>query len=554
MSINGIINKKLFAIILFFIALSICVFAFSKIFAKTKEMQNQQLIESAFESLNSADFEVAEKIIESLTHFKHLSEKQKCTLYHTLAVNYFQSNEMKKFQDISPYAIFYSRICGETEKAVYIYSLLAQYYLEIGADKAGFEMILAGRRLKNFYTIKNPVIRSQALHAYGRFLVYENDFESALKAQSQMEEDASIIEDSVISVQNLRRALAFKAYILMNQGKTDNAFELASDTLKKYFKADEKLDHIAIYDFLLPILWVKTQFLIRANDFEGAIEANKNYGKYAKKFDFTMKKALLCKELMFALPVSMIKERELLFTELALDADILAQDFIEKYTFSAGERLLNVTENLRYTAERQKSKKRFVESALIVFVAFMILLLFLAAIYSETQIDGLTKLRNRRALNNRVEKLATAGKKYSAVMIDIDNFKKLNDNFGHDFGDEVLRTVAEILLKNDKGGVKCYRYGGEEMVIILEHFSLEKTVRFAENIRGEIAALKWQKDVHVTASFGIGFEGADVLKEADENMYQAKQNGKNFTAYKKDGKQFFAERRLDIRNPLPEKN
>ena len=56
----------------------------------------------------------------------------------------------------------------------------------------------------------------------------------------------------------------------------------------------------------------------------------------------------------------------------------------------------------------------------------------------------------------------------------------------------------------------------------------------------------------VTASFGLGFEMPDSIKEADENMYVAKQKGKNFTAYRKDGTQYLAERRLDIRNPIPD--
>ena len=73
-----------------------------------------------------------------------------------------------------------------------------------------------------------------------------------------------------------------------------------------------------------------------------------------------------------------------------------------------------------------------------------------------------------------------------------------------------------------------------------------------EYVRNEISCLKWRYDVHVTASFGLGFEMPDSIKEADENMYVAKQKGKNFTAYRKDGTQYLAERRLDIREPIPD--
>ena len=267
-----------------------------------------------------------------------------------------------------------------------------------------------------------------------------------------------------------------------------------------------------------------------------------------------MKTAALSKDLMFALPVSMVSEREKLFSELAQSNDLLAQKFLAEYTGLTGEKLNGVIENLKYTTEREAIKKRTLQSVFFLILIFCVFALALFVIYSETQIDGLTKLRNRRALNIRVGKLASARKKYSAIMIDIDNFKKLNDGFGHDFGDEVLRGVAQVLVKAEGRNVRCYRYGGEEMVVILEHFSLEQAVKFSEHIRMEIASLKWRKDVHVTASFGLGFEMPDSIKEADENMYVAKQKGKNFTAYKKDGKQYLAERRLDIRNPMPDKN
>jgi len=91
------------------------------------------------------------------------------------------------------------------------------------------------------------------------------------------------------------------------------------------------------------------------------------------------------------------------------------------------------------------------------------------------------------------------------------------------------------------------------MVIMLEHFDIDHAVRFCEHIRTEISLLKWRNDVHVTASLGLGFETANCKKEADENMYIAKQKGKKLTAYKRNGKQFLAERRLDIRNSMPDK-
>ena len=520
MSIKRVVSHKLYIVIITFILVSFFIFAGTKFFSRDAERQ-----------------------------------REKARSYTEQAVSFYEKNQMDDFLAIVGEALFYNELSENVEQEIYLYSLLSQYYLEIGADKSGYDTILAGRRLKNFYTIQDPFIRSQALHAYGRFLLSESDFESALKAETQMEEDSHFFEasDATYARYCYYRALGFKSYILMMQGKTEDSYALANTIYTEFYDASAEQTHIGVYDFLLPILWVRTQWAIRNQNYAKAIAYYHEYGKVASKFDYIMKKTTLAKELMFALPVSMTNEREQLFNELARDTDVLSQVFLDQYTGLTDEKLSRTIETLRFTNERENAKKRFSSRLFLNLTVFFILILIMLIVYSETQIDGLTKLRNRRALNARLGRLASAGKKYSAIMIDIDNFKKLNDGFGHDFGDEVLRGVAQVLLSNEGRNAKCYRYGGEEMVIILEHFDLERAVRFSEHVRTEISGLKWRKDVHVTASFGLGFEMPDSVKEADENMYVAKQKGKNFTAYKKDGKQYLAERRLDIRNPIPDR-
>ena len=135
-------------------------------------------------------------------------------------------------------------------------------------------------------------------------------------------------------------------------------------------------------------------------------------------------------------------------------------------------------------------------------------------------------------------------------MLDIDNFKRLNDTYGHAFGDQVLKYVANILASAETQGISAYRYGGEEFVILVEKNDLEKAIRIAESLRSEIARGVLEQGVKVTASFGIGMVPDNPIEQADKNMYKAKNSGKNFTAYEKDGKEFLAERRLDIRNSI----
>lgn len=549
------VNHKLFISIVLSLVIVLVTLGGTYVFEAAGEIYNGRKITAVLKNVSEDNSVDAEKLILPLLNQRYLSVRQKADLYENLGYYYYQKSRMTDYLNIIGDILFYTQEAEMPEKAILNYSLLAQYYLEAGADKSGYETILNARRIMNFYRISDPVIRSQALHSYGRFLLYESDFEDALKAEGVMEEDALLIAkyDPSFGRHSLRRALGFKAYIMMMQGKTEESYALAEKLYSEYFDENEEFNHAGIYDFLLPLFRIKTMWALRNSNYAKALEFNREYGKITRKYDFLMKKIDLSREVLFSLPDSMNEERKQLMWEVGQDSEKLSQKFLNEYTGIAGQKLTSTMQNLQYENVRARMKKRIFQLILLFIGILLVLVLIIDVIYSETQIDGLTKLRNRRALNIRLGHLASSGKRYSAIMIDIDDFKKLNDSFGHDFGDEVLRGIAQLLLMNERHNIKCYRYGGEEMVIILEHIDLEHAVKFSERIRTEISLLRWRENVRVTASFGLGYEMPDSVKEADENMYLAKKKGKNFTAYRKDGKQYLAERRMDIRNPVPDK-
>lgn len=149
--------------------------------------------------------------------------------------------------------------------------------------------------------------------------------------------------------------------------------------------------------------------------------------------------------------------------------------------------------------------------------------------------DELTQIRNRRAiireLKGRIISAAIQERPLIVSLIDIDNFKELNDNRGHVYGDYVLRETAkslEYVLKN-KGSVG--RYGGEEFLVLLPDTSLEMAESILEDCRLSIEKNEFLKIESVTISIGYTAykqgDHEDVLREADSFLYQAKENGKN---------------------------
>ena len=147
--------------------------------------------------------------------------------------------------------------------------------------------------------------------------------------------------------------------------------------------------------------------------------------------------------------------------------------------------------------------------------------------------DPLSGLLNRRAFFEKAkEACANADGSMSAIMIDADNFKRINDDFGHGVGDDVIRSIAAEVL-GESGIVG--RLGGEEFAIVLQQQTLAQAIAMAERLRASFAELRLatiEKPVRFTCSFGVserrGGESIDeLLRRADVALYSAKRAGRN---------------------------
>lgn len=188
--------------------------------------------------------------------------------------------------------------------------------------------------------------------------------------------------------------------------------------------------------------------------------------------------------------------------------------------------------------------------ALSVFFSVAGIIFILAVIqdsYSMAYLDELTGLPARRALKEELLKLSG---EYTIAMVDIDFFKKFNDTYGHDTGDDVLRLVASV-LQNVTGGGKAFRYGGEEFTIIFPHTKITEAIPHLEKLRAAVEncpysykckneragkkklSAKPVKQLFVTISIGVAERSekhkntGEVIKFADTALYRAKKKGRN---------------------------
>ncbi|HLH09013.1 MAG TPA: GGDEF domain-containing protein [Terriglobales bacterium] len=187
--------------------------------------------------------------------------------------------------------------------------------------------------------------------------------------------------------------------------------------------------------------------------------------------------------------------------------------------------------------------------------AVVLVIALLEAFYAMAYFDELTDLPSRRSFNDAKLRL---GNTYTVAMVDVDHFKRFNDTFGHDAGDQVLRMVASRIAQVSGGG-KGYRYGGEEFAVLFPGKCVDETFPHLERLRRSIEELPFKlrskdrrkakgkkpripgsgrgskRETHVTVSIGAaGVVGQkrkpdDMVKSADKALYKAKSYGRNCT-------------------------
>ncbi|GIU49958.1 diguanylate cyclase [Shewanella sp. KT0246] len=164
-----------------------------------------------------------------------------------------------------------------------------------------------------------------------------------------------------------------------------------------------------------------------------------------------------------------------------------------------------------------------------------------------SQTDSLTQLFNRRhwqeCFEKEYERFARYGESGSMIMIDIDNFKQVNDKYGHPAGDKVIQSIAHILKQSLRETDFAGRYGGEEFAVVLTNTNADESKYFTERLRKKIEASQVvykNQIIKVTISIGVNALTEDVktssswLSGADKALYLSKENGRNQTSIYKD--------------------
>jgi len=155
----------------------------------------------------------------------------------------------------------------------------------------------------------------------------------------------------------------------------------------------------------------------------------------------------------------------------------------------------------------------------------------------EVETDVLTGINNRASLNNFLQKSVTIPNEYAIIFFDIDHFKEINDTYGHDVGDMILKELTIAIKKDIRINDFFARWGGEEFVIVLKTRNLKNVIGITQKIKENICSNIFHRNIKLTCSFGVTMVDRphkidEVFKRADELLYEAKKAGRDCIRYR----------------------
>lgn len=148
--------------------------------------------------------------------------------------------------------------------------------------------------------------------------------------------------------------------------------------------------------------------------------------------------------------------------------------------------------------------------------------------------DSMTGVYNKEYIIEKINEIQNKEEQFFIAMLDLDNYKNINDKYGHLFGDKVLKDVAWSIQNELREGDFLGRFGGEEFIVVYKKKRLDYVLRISEKIRESIESLTWKNGAKLTISIGIAKHNfnrnrgyLETIKKADKNLYEAKNKGKN---------------------------
>ncbi|HEK4626592.1 GGDEF domain-containing protein [Clostridioides difficile] len=473
-------------------------------------------------------------VIDSLEKMREsdvkLSDECRFNIEKRLASVYIMDNNYSKAVDLTVKSIKLAEKLGNNYEKARLDVDLASILLKVGSYETAEKLIKDSFKIDIDEGEKNGMVRLYAIINLAEIYVEVGEYDKAIEISSRIKDYKKFVNtDDYNDFEIMASIMQSNAYVGKNNIQKAKTFLEKADYLIKSDRTVHILDKDMYYYMAMGNLEYKSK------NYNSAID------NYKKSLEISTKRKLTQEKIKNLNKILNIYEKQGNVKSLNEYQKMLINEYKENKSIRDSETSFYIIDKVSSESKLFEKTKKEIKYYKILFTVILIAILGSTFLYNRLKYfkaqnlhDGLTNVYNRKSFDIMYEKYIEKDDNFALVMIDIDNFKLINDNYGHKFGDVVIKGITNticVMLEQDD---KVFRYGGEEFSVLIRNKSGEEVVDIIDNIRVAIANKKWSEDVTVTISAGVAhISGSkNVLEEADKNLYKAKQLGRNKVVYK----------------------
>ena len=472
-------------------------------------------------SSEANDKSISIEILEDLQDNEYITDRIKLKIYDELRYLYLYINNYALASEVSIKSIIIANQQNLNEETSEGLIELAQLFKRLGGIETGIELIKKSLSIEIEDEFKDADIKTYGLLTLGELYLTNGDYKNAKLISDKI----SNYKDSM-PIETYRDIEILKANMDARIAIMEGDLKLAKEYLNnsKYLQEIDKEDYYVGKDISYSL--ALGQFYEESNQYEDAIKLYESMLDKNKDNKYIIEQIL---ENLIRVENDDSKKNDYYRMLMELRENQEDERYGD-YTFYILDKINNENELI----EKNKSISKYYRLIIILIVAggLIIRILFnkIKNIKINSKQDVLVNAYNRRHFDITYKRLLIKNKLFSIIILDLDNFKSINDNFGHDLGDIVLINTCKAIQPLLDEQSSLFRYGGEEFVVIVQDKSREDVLQLAENIRAKVESLHWKEDIVTTLSIGVAHSdanGSNTFKKADEKLYVSKKTGKN---------------------------
>lgn len=473
-------------------------------------------------------------VIDSLEKMRmtdeKLSDECRFNIEKRLASVYIMDNNYSRAVDLTVKSIKLAEKLDDNYEKARLDVDLASILLKVGGYETGEKLIRDSFDIDIDEGEKNGMVRLYALINLSEIYVELGEYDKAIETSSRVKDYKKFVKiDDYNDFEIIASIMQANAYVGKNDIPKARTLLERANYLIKSDKSVHILDKDMYYYMAMGNLEYKNE------NYNSATDNYKNSLEICDKRNLTQEKIKNLNKILN------IYEKQGNVNAVNKYQKILISEYKENKRIRDSETSFYIIDKVSNESALFEKTKKEIKYYKILFTVIIIAILGSTFLYNRLKYfkaqnlhDGLTNVYNRKSFDIMYEKYRDKDDNFALVMIDIDNFKLINDNYGHKFGDVVIKGITNTICVMLEQEDKVFRYGGEEFSVLIRNKSGEEVVNIIDNIRIAIANKKWGEDVTVTISAGIAHisDSKNVLEEADKNLYKAKQLGRNKVVYK----------------------